>query len=229
MLYIKRAFWTVFWVLLLAFLHYTLPQRDIVRIVETEVRRVDFGENSLFWAGADSGQDTTGVNRDVRFVNTVHRTTYLLGLIQTGRERPMVYRNEDTGWGWPPYFKLDSSNLQTELADNKSTADDPQWVVLTHYGWRNEVFSIFPNAVGVRPIENPNTTLIPWFNALILIILAGLMLGVFRLSQWFKREKIDPVITGAQEGWDDLDAYADRKRAGFRGWLDSFKSKDKRY
>ena len=138
--WVKYTFILIFWVLVAAFLHYTLPQRDIVRIVETEVRRVDFGENSIFWASADSGQDTTGANRDVRFINAV--------LYDSGRV--MVYRNEDTGWGWPPYFKLDSSNLQTEAADLVSTKDKPQWVVITHYGWRNEFLSIFPNAAGVR-------------------------------------------------------------------------------
>jgi len=61
------------------------------------------------------------------------------------------------------------------------------------------------------------------------VILGGLMLGCYRLSQWFKREKIDPVIEGAQDTWDGVDAYADEKRAGVRGWLDSFKSNKKRY
>ncbi len=225
---VKRVFWTAFWVLLFAFLHYTLPQRDIVRIVETEVRRVDFGENSIFWAGADTGQDATGVNRDVRFINTQKRDTYLLGLIRKEGTRPMVYRNEDTGWGWPPYFKLDSSNLQTDVADLKSTAAQPQWAVLTHYGWRNELLSIFPNAVGVRPIDNPDKVLIPWFNAIILLVLAGLMLGFYRMTQWFRREKIDPIVDSAQETWDGVDAYADERRAGLRGWLDSWKSKPKR-
>jgi hypothetical protein len=225
---VKRVFWTAFWVLLFAFLHYTLPQRDIVRIVETEVRRVDFGENSIFWAGADTGQDASGVNRDVRFINTQKRDTYLLGLIRSENTRPMVYRNEDTGWGWPPYFKLDSSNLQTDVADLKSTAAAPQWVVLTHYGWRNELLSIFPNAVGVRGIENPDKLLIPWFNTIILIIFAGLMLGFYRLTQWFRREKIDPIVDSAQDTWEGVDAYADERRAGVRGWLDSWKSKPKR-
>lgn len=229
MLYLKRIFWTVFWILLLAFLHYTLPQRDIARVVGTEVRRVDFGENSMFWAGADSGQDAATINRDVRFINTIRKKSYLLGLIRRDATEPMVYRNEDTGWGWPPYFKLDSSNLQTEVADAQSSEDNPKWVVLTHYGWRNEVFSIFPNAVGVRPIDNPNTVLIPYFNILILIILAGLMLGFYRLTQWFRRETIDPIVNSASEAWDDVDAYTDQKREGVKGWFDSFKSKPKRY
>jgi len=99
---------------------------------------------------------------------------------------------------------------------------------LTHYGWRNELLSIFPNAVGVRPIDDPNQRLIPWFNAVILIILAGLMLGFYRLTQWFRREKIDPIVDSAQDTWDGVDAYADQQRAGLRGWLDSWKSKPKR-
>jgi len=136
---VKRAFWTAFW-------------------VETEVRRVDFGENSIFWAGADTGQDASGVNRDVRFINTQKRDTYLLGLIQTENTRPMVYRNEDTGWGWPPYFKLDSSNLQTDVADLKSTSSEPQWAVLTHYGWRNELLSTFdlPECCRCAPYRGPD-------------------------------------------------------------------------
>ena len=69
MLYFKRFIVTVFWVLVIAFLHYTLPQRDVARVVDTEVRRVDFGENSLFWAGADTGQESSSINRDIRFIN----------------------------------------------------------------------------------------------------------------------------------------------------------------
>ena len=214
MRYLKYSFWLVFWALLLTFLHYTLPQRDIARIVETEVRRVDFGENSWFWAGADSGQDAATINRDVRFINAV--------LYDGG---PMVYRNEDTGWGWPPYFKLDSSNLQTEAADLVSTKDEPNWVVISHYGWRNEVLSIFPNAVGVREISDPEARLIPYFNILLLIILSGICLGFYRMTQWFKRTSIDPIVEDMAETWDAVDDYADTKRGRFRAWLDTWRGK----
>lgn len=221
MRYVKWTFWTIFWLLIASFFHYTLPQRDIARIVETEVRRVDFGENSIFWAGADTGQEATGANRDVRFINTVRTNG-----------RVMVYRNEDTGWGWPPYFKLDSSNLQTEAADLVSPKGTPQWVVVTHYGWRNEFLSIFPNAVGVRPIDDPEQRLIPWFNILILIIFAGLCLGFYRLTQWFRRSKIDPLLEDAGETWDAVDARADAARdqatgvwGRFKAWLDTWRGK----
>ena len=214
MRYLKIAFWTFFWIFVVAFLHYTLPQRDIARVVETEVRRVDFGANSWFWAGADSGQDNEGVNRDVRFINAVLYD-----------DQVMVYRNEDTGWGWPPYFKLDSSNLQTEGADLASTKDAPQWVVITHYGWRNEFLSIFPNAVGVRPVDDPERLLIPYFNILVIIILAGLALGFYRLTQWFRRNKIDPIVEDMGESWDNATDYTDERRRGIRAWLDTWKSK----
>ena len=143
MVYLKWTFWITVWVLIGAFLHYTLPQHDIVRVVNTEVRRVDFGDNSLFWAQQDTGQEgATRRNRDVRFIDTV----------RAKNGKVMVYRNEDTGWGWPPYFKLDSSNLQAEASDLISSKDAPQWVAMRHYGWRNEFISIYPNAVSVKPV-----------------------------------------------------------------------------
>lgn len=214
MRYLKIAFWTFFWIFAFAFLHYTLPQRDVARIVETEVRRVDFGENSWFWAGADSGQDSASINRDVRFINAVRYNG-----------KVMVYRNEDTGWGWPPYFKLDSSNLQTEAADLVSPKAMPQWVIITHYGWRNEFLSIFPNAAGVRPIDDPDKLLIPYFDILILLILAGLILGFYRLIQWFKRNTIDPIVEDVGESWDTASDYTDERRKGVRAWFDTFKGK----
>lgn len=188
MFYVKWVFRLVLLSLLCGFLHYTLPQRDVVRVVETEVRRVDFGENSLFWAGADTGQSTGTVNRDVRFINTV---------LSNGQV--MVYRNEDTGWGWPPYFKLDSSNLQTEAADLVSTAEAPQWVVLRHYGWRNELLSIFPNAVSVRAVDSPNQTLIPWFNIAILIGLFVVLATIWRLWRNFWDARIAPLFGGDED------------------------------
>jgi hypothetical protein len=52
-----------------------------------------------------------------------------------------VYRNEDTGFLWPPYFKFDSEDLQTEARTSPRVPTTPQWVSITHYGWRMNVFS----------------------------------------------------------------------------------------
>lgn len=215
--WVKYAVVLVFWLLVVAVFHYTMPQRDIVRVVGTFEQRIDYGENAWFWASGDSGSDTTETNRDVLFVQTIQ---------QNGK--PMVYRNEDTGWGWPPYFKFDTKNLQTEATDLVSPKDDPQWVVLTHYGWRNEFYSIFPNAVGIRQTDDPDATLIPWLNIIVLVILAGICLGLFRLSQWFKRSKIDPITESVSETWDAVDDYTDEQRSGFRAWLDTWKGKPRK-
>ena len=85
--YIKWALILIFWVSVASFLHYTLPQHDVARITDTEVRRIDPGENRWFWASADAGSDGTLSNRDVFFISAV---------LSDGDV--MVYRNEDTSW-----------------------------------------------------------------------------------------------------------------------------------
>jgi len=195
--YIKWVFWITFWVLVASFFHYTLPQHDVARVSDTYEKRIDFGANSIFWAAADVGNAATTANHDVFFIQT--RLT---------NDQVMVYRNEDTGWGWPPYFKFDTSNLQAEASDLKSGADAPQWVVIKHYGWRNEFMSIYPNAVGVREVSGPDVRIIPWVNIIIYVILAFLLLGAFRLLQRFKRRKIDPVLGRMEEKWDSVEARA---------------------
>ncbi|WP_127112881.1 DUF1523 family protein [Shimia sediminis] len=214
MVYVKWVFWGTFWVLVAAFFHYTLPQNDIVRIADTYEKRIDFGENSIFWAKEDSGNATGNVNRDVFFIQAFYENG-----------RPMVYRNEDTSWGWPPYFKFDTSNLQAETTDLKSTQDAPRWVALKHYGWRNEFFSIYPNAVGVKPVEGPDVTIIPWLNIVILVVFFAFVWAIYVRWRRFRQARIDPVL---EDIGDSMDAAGDRiaeKRGRFSRWLDSWKSK----
>lgn len=168
---------------LFAFLHYVLPQHDVVRITSTDTRRVDFGENALFWGSGDSGAATGQTTRDVKFIETIQ-----------ANGKPMVYRNEDTGWIWPPYFKFDSFNLQTEAADLRSTPEAPKWVMITHYGWRNQWLTIFPNAISLRQVADPDATVFPWVNIVILTLLA---FGAFMLRRmWlqFRERVIDPAL-----------------------------------
>ncbi len=214
MRYVFWIFWGLVFTLVASFLHYTLPQRDVVRIVETEVRRVDFDANSIFWASADAGQNAGSINRDVRFINAMR-----------ANGRVTVYRNEDTGWGWPPYFKLDSSNLQTEAADLTSTQAEPRWVVLTHYGWRNEFFSIFPNAVAVRQVDRPDVQLIPYFNIFVLVSLAVLVLWVWRLWSRFHERRIEPIFDTVSIAIDHADRRADSLRERALAWLGSWRGK----
>jgi hypothetical protein len=211
--YIKWTIILTFWVLFASFLHYTLPQHDVARITDTEVRRIDPGENRWFWASADVGSDGSLPNRDVFFIS---------GVLDDGDV--MVYRNEDTGWGWPPYFKFDTSNLQAEAADLRSTSADPQWVVIKHYGWRNEFLTIFPNAISVRPVDGPEVRIIPWINIIILTLLAAFLWGIYVRWRRFRMARIDPVLADVEDRFDEVGDGIARRRGRFRRWIDRWKS-----
>lgn len=206
------------------FLHYTLPQHDIVQVVGTENRRIDFGENSLFWASPDSGTEKRS-NRDVFFIQT-----------KLANGSTMVYRNEDTGWDWPPYFKFDSQNLQAEAAGAISPNSDPQYYAITHYGWRIKWFSIFPNAVALKPVAGPDAYVVPWVSVAILAMLAAACLGMLAVVRRFKRRFIQPKLDEAREfaedGIEGLSAAGDavagharKSLFSFTRWIDTFKGK----
>lgn len=205
------------------FLHYTLPQRDIVRIVDTGNRITQIGANWIFYSIEDTGTGAeTNTTRDIRFIDAVYPDGSTV----------MVYRNEDTGWFWPPYFKWDSSTLQAEATNLRSTGATPQWVAVTHYGWRIPLVSAFPNAVSITPVDGPDVRLIPWVN---IVILSFLAFGLFMLRKmWlqFRERMVDPAL--ADVG-DTFDAVGDRAEAakkearGFFGrvgaWINTWKAK----
>ncbi|WP_300033438.1 DUF1523 family protein [uncultured Roseobacter sp.] len=212
MAYVKWSLIAAFWLIVAGFFHYTLPQVDIVRITDTYEKRENPGENSLFWSRGDAGSDPAASGRDVFFIQTR----------QASGDRVMVYRNEDTGWHWPPYFKFDTSNLQAEAADLRSTAADPQYVAIRHYGWRNEFFSIFPNAVSVRPVEGPDAGKpLPWVNIVILILVAAVWYGLWVRWRRFRARRIDPTLEEIQDSWEATgDAVAEKRGRLSRWWAE---------
>ncbi|MEE9388259.1 MAG: DUF1523 family protein [Paracoccaceae bacterium] len=212
--YVKWTFRMLLVTFVFSIFHYTLVQHDIVRVTNTEVRRIDFGQNSIFWASADTGSDGTTANRDVRFIEAFYYTG-----------KPMVYRNEDTGFGWPPYFKLDSSNLQAEARDLVSSKDAPGWVSISHYGWRNEFLSIYPNAVGIKAVSGPDVRIIPWVNIVILLTLTILILMFRRMWLQFRERSIDPVLEDVGEASDVARSHATGLWGRVTGWLGTWRSK----
>lgn len=214
MVYVKWLFWAVIWLSVAAFFHYTLPQHDVARITDTYEKRIDFGENSIFWASADVGNDATVINRDVFFIQS-----------RLNNDNVMVYRNEDTGWGWPPYFKFDTSNLQAEAADLKSASDAPQWVVVKHYGWRNEFLSIFPNAVSAWPVDSPDVRIIPWLNIAILIVFAAFVYAIWIRWRRFRARRIDPVLENIEDGFLDAGDRVEETRGRVSRWLGTWRKK----
>lgn len=206
---LRWTFWITVWVIIAAFFHYTLPQVDIVRITDTYEKRIDPGENALFWAQADVGTDGTLSNRDVFFIQS-----------RRVKGDVMVYRNEDTGWGWPPYFKFDTSNLQAEAGDLASTEAAPRYVAIKHYGWRNEFLTIFPNAISVRPVDGPDASKgIPWLNIIILTLFVALIYGIWVRWRRFRMARIDPTMEAIE------DDFADASGA-VKGWFGSWRKKN---
>ncbi|PID36077.1 MAG: hypothetical protein CR993_06890 [Rhodobacterales bacterium] len=221
----RNTLLTVFALLAFGFFHYVLPQHDVARITGTEIIRMDFsGWNRIFFARSDSGNSEL-TTRDIRLVNAVKKKTWIWGFFQRDSEEVMVYRNEDTGWIWPPYFKFDSSDLQAQALANLSTPEKEQWVVITHYGWRNRFFTIYPNVVGIRPVDGPDVRVIPWFNIIFFVSLAFVLLFIRALWIQFRERKIDPALEDTRDAWEKVDAYADEKRGRFSRWLDTWRSK----
>jgi len=181
----------------IAFLHYNLPQRDIVRVVGTEVTRVDKSDGAF-----GRGEPDAGTNRletiDVRYISTMRPNG-----------KPMVYRNQDTGWGWPPYFKFDTGDLMATAQDlaARNDTDEEVWVAVKHYGWRIKLFSLYPNAVEIKEVDGPDTRLIPWFNIVFLSILFLMLLWVWLRWRRFKKKRIDPIGDKIDAG---LDAAVDK-------------------
>jgi hypothetical protein len=108
----------------------------------------------------------------------------------------MVFRNEDTGWGWPPYFKFDTSNLQAKASDiiSKAALGETKWVVMRHYGWRNEFFSIYPNAVSLRLATGPDERIILWVKIALLIVIFGASWALWVRWVRFRIWRIDPIL-----------------------------------
>lgn len=169
--------------------HYYLPQRDIVKVVGTEVKRMDISKGSPFWDSPDVGTNDEAT-RDVRFISTVR---------ENGKTR--VYRNEDTGWSFPFYLKFDSSDLDAKAKE--MTDKEGQFVAVTHYGWRIKLFSIWPNATKIKPVSGPDALLIPWFNIVFLCILAFIFINIWLALRRFKKKRIDPISEKIEDVAED--------------------------
>jgi hypothetical protein len=182
------------------------------------------GGNWMFYSIEDTGTgvETTATSRDIRFIDAVF----------PDGTTTMTYRNEDTGWVWPPYFKWNSSTLQAQATNLQSDKANPQWVAITHYGWRLPIFSVFPNAVSIRPVEGPDVRLIPWVNIIILTALAFLVFMIRKMWLQFRERMVDPALVEVGETFDAAGQRVDAARKEARGffgrigaWLGTWRAK----
>lgn len=154
-------------VVLGAMIHYTLPRHEVVRVVGVTERLETFGINRFFFSAVPGGM-SGGESRDVRYIETVRAS---------GGE--LVFRNEDTGWLWPPFYKFDAADMQARTRDMVSSSDNPRWVRITYYGIRSQIFSIYPNALRIREVDSPDASVVPWTRLVGFAVLIGLAAWVW--------------------------------------------------
>ena len=143
---------------------YYLPRTMKVNVTGTEVKRQETPPTA-------SGEKS----RDVRYVMTEP--------LNGGTK---VFRNEDTNWGWPPYFKFDSGDLSGQASNFAADPNKPV-VLVTYYGWHFNPFGLFPNLVSMRTVDRSYEHL-PLFNyVFVFLSLVGFVLlyvGMRRLVRW---------------------------------------------
>jgi hypothetical protein len=153
-----------------AFRDYFLPHHDILRIVGTEVRRPP--------AYSKSASEQAGTTRDIFYIFAEEVET----------KKPRVFRNEDTGWGFPLYFKFNSADLQ---ATALSIAGERGTALFTYYGWRIQIFSVLPNVLSISRAAADAKLPLPWFNLGFAAVAIG---GISWLALWF-------AVSGTGAGW----------------------------
>lgn len=142
-------------------LNFYLPSQRLVRVLNSDV----------YLRGRDRSARVAGV--------------YQIFTEDPDTKRQHVYHNEDTGWRFPFYFKFNSADLQSEAASIASgAAHDANYAVITSYGWRFNLLSIFPNAVSIRRASRDEAP-VPWFNIAVLAALAtGIAWVALRYRRW---------------------------------------------
>lgn len=152
-------------------LYYVLPQYDVVLITGVEVKRVD--DDGVI--NAENPAD--GPTRDVYFINTEDPVS----------KKVMVYRNDDTGWSFPWYFKFDSADVQAKAQGY--SRDAQQLALIRYYGWRIQILSVFPNITEIEA-TNSRDEPFPWFNTIFFSVTTLLLLlVVIALRRRLKRPK----------------------------------------
>ncbi|MBX8528149.1 DUF1523 family protein [Pseudomonas cichorii] len=182
MKWLKRSIWLLVFV---AFglgalsLYYVLPRHDVVMVTGVEVKRMD-ADGVI---NADNVAD--GPTRDVYFINTEDPDT----------KKVVVYRNEDTGWSFPWYFKFDSADIQAKAQGY--SRDSQQLALIRYYGWRIQILSMFPNITQVE-LTNSREQPFPIFNAIFfgVLILLVLVVVIAVKRRFRKQPRVDGVVRG---------------------------------
>ena len=147
-----------FFIVIGGIVNYAMPSYDETYVTGMEVRRMD--KDGVI----SKANPADGEVRDVYFLFT-----------ESEPNKVMVYRNEDTGWGLPPYFKFGSADIQAKA---QAYANEKQRVQIKYYGWRINWMNEFRNIVSIKPLLEGETVAQP----IVSYVLYGIIVLLFFLS-----------------------------------------------
>lgn len=126
-------------ILLALLVNFTMPSYKALHIVGSEVKRMD----------------SDGFINKNRVANSPVRDVYFIYAKFPDSDKVLSFRNEDTRWSFPFYFKFDSADLQAKAS---AFAEEKALVEVKYYGWRIKVLDEFFNAISIKKIESISDT-----------------------------------------------------------------------
>lgn len=160
-------------IVLVGAVNYAMPSYETTQVTGMEVRRMD--KDGVI----SKSNPADGEVRDVYFLFTKRP--------DEDKEKVQVYRNEDTGWGLPLYFKFDSADIQARA---QAYANEEKLVEIKYYGWRINWLNEFRNIVSIKPLAEGESGSKPWFSYILYAFFAlTFVLSVQFVRGWFDSSK----------------------------------------
>lgn len=158
---------TAIFLVLMLLVSYCMPHYSVAVISGVEVKRMNENENT------PNNKEVKTLARDVYFVQTYD---------PKDKKNVTVYRNEDTRFGFPFYFKFNSADISA-LAQSLVN----QQVEVQYYGWRINLFNMFPNVIFLKPLKESAEMSKPVFSwILYALLLVGFFISVRFVCALFK-------------------------------------------
>ncbi|GAA7412081.1 DUF1523 family protein [Helicobacter pylori] len=158
---------TAIFLALMLLVSYCMPHYSAAVISGVEVKRMNENENT------PNNKEVKTLARDVYFVQTYD---------PKDKKSVTVYRNEDTRFSFPFYFKFNSADISA-LAQSLVN----QQVEVQYYGWRINLFNMFPNVIFLKPLKENAEMSKPVFSwILYALLLVGFFISARSVCALFK-------------------------------------------
>lgn len=158
-------------IVLIGAVNYAFPSYDVTMVTTGDVRRVD--KDGIISAS----NPADGEIRDVYYLYTSNDQT----------EKAIQYRNENTGWGFPFYFKFNSGEVQAKAL---AFAEKKQLVQIKYYGWNIPMLNEERKLVSVKAMNEGDTKSLPIVSYILYAFFAlTFFLGVQFIRGWFDSSK----------------------------------------